>query len=562
MSNKLSYAIIFAAGVTLASCNSKMSQFKADYFNVNPNPLEVVGQKVPATVTANVPPKFFVKNAEVTVTPTLVYEGGSATSAPYTFQGEKVRGNNPVVNYANGGTMTIPVSYDYIPEMIKSDLVLNFEVVQGGKKYVLPAVTVANGVVATAALTDVATINPASAQDKFQRIINEKYSADIRFLINRANIRESELKTPEMQSFNQDLLSANRDSSRVIEEINISSYASPDGALDFNTRLAEERETTTQAYLKDRLKKDNITEFGELTAQFTPEDWEGFQRLVAASDIQDKDLIISVLSMYKDPEQRETEIRNISNVFEQVADQILPQLRYSRLTASVNVIGRSDEQLNKQFDTDPSKLSVDELLYTATLTNDNDRKKAIYEACIRQYPDDYRAYNNLGRIQFQEKDFTAAEANFARATRLNPNAPEISMNEGVIALLKNDYNTANQKFGNAGGVKELDEALGTYYLLQGDNNAAARAFGDVKSNNAAVAQILTKDYSKARNTLSGISNPDATTYYLMAVLGARTNNENAVMSNLRQAIKLDDSLAKQAMNDIEFSKFNLSSVLN
>lgn len=562
MSKKLSYAIVVAAGTVLMSCNSKMNQFKADYFNVNPNPLEVVGRKVPATVTANVPPKFFVKNAEVTVTPTLVYEGGSATSVPYTFQGEKVRGNNPVVSYSNGGTMTIPVSYDYVPEMIKSDLVLNFEVVQGGKKYVLPAVTVANGVVATAALTDVATINPASAQDKFQRIINEKYSADIRFLINRANIRESELKTPEMQAFNQDLLSANRDSSRVIEEINISSYASPDGSLEFNTKLAEERETTTQAYLKNKLKKDNITEFGELTAQFTPEDWEGFQRLVAASDIQDKDLIISVLSMYKDPEQRETEIRNIANVFDQVADQILPQLRYSRLTASVNVIGRSDEQLNKQFDTDPSKLSVDELLYTATLTNNNDRKKAIYEACIRQYPDDYRAYNNLGRIQFQEKDFTAAEANFARATRLNPNAPEMKMNEGVIALLKNDYNTANQKFGNAGGVKELDEALGTYYLLQGDNNAAARAFGDVKSNNAAVAQILTKDYSKAQSTLSGISEPDATTYYLKAVLGARTNNESAVTTNLRQAIKLDDSLAKLAMNDIEFSKFNLASVLN
>ncbi len=563
MKLRLSYVMAGAALMLLATgCSKKMSQFKADYFNVNPNPLEVVGTSVPATVTANVPAKFFVKNAEVTVTPYLVYDGGEEASAAYTFQGEKVRGNNPVIGYDYGGMFTIPVNYAYKPEMLKSELQLGFTVNQGSKQYVLPRVTVANGVIATAALADAATVHPATAADKFQRVINEKYTADIRFLINQANVRAGETNSDAMQAFNQGLREAAADSSRVIEEINISSYASPEGSLDFNTRLAENREKNTSAYLRDQLKRDNITEFGELTADFTPEDWEGFQKLVAASDIQDKELILSVLSMYKDPEEREREIRNMASIFDQLADQILPQLRYSRLTASINVIGKSDDEIISLYSTDPSQLSIDELLYCATLTNDNDTKKAIYTTCTRQYPDDYRGYNNLGMTQYIDQDYAAAKASFAKAAQLAPNAPEVQMNNGLLALLDNDYSTASRSFGNAGGVSELGDAMGVYYLMNGDANQAVKAFGDSKSNNAALAQILTKDYSTAGKTLDAITNPDATTYYLKAIVGARTNNENMVLSNLRQAIKLDDSLATQALNDLEFSRFNLSGVIN
>lgn len=547
--------------IMLTGCSKKLKGFEADYFTVNPNPLEVVGDRVPATVTARVPAKFFVKNAQVTVTPYLVFEGKEVASQPYSFQGEKVRGNNPVISYDNGGSVTIPVMYEYEPEMMKSQLELAFNVTQGKKQYVLPRVKVANGVVATAALADASTVTPALAPDKFQRIINEKYNADIHFLINQANIRDGQLKTAEMLTLNEKIKDASADKQREIEEINISSYASPEGALDLNTRLAENREKNTSAYMKNQLKKDKITEFGELTANFTPEDWEGFQKLVSASNIQDKELILSVLSMYKDPEQREKEIRNLSSIFDQLADQILPQLRKSRITASINVIGKSDQELMDYFQKNPEKLTIDELLYTATLYDNNADKKKVYNKAAELYPNDYRAYNDLGLAQYVDGDYDAARSNFAQAARLNPAASEPQMNLGLVSLLNKDYRQANQKFGSAAGLDELGDAMGTYYLMTGDANSAVRAFGDAKSNNAALAQILTKNYSKAKSTLGSINNPDAMTYYLTAILGARTNNDSMVSSNLRQAVKLDRTLAQRALNDLEFKNFNLSTIL-
>ena len=560
--NKFSgFALFVGSTMLLTGCSKKMNQFAADYFTTNPNPLEVVGTHVPATVTGHIPAKFFVKNATVSVTPVLVYGSTEEMASPMTFQGEKVRGNNPVISYDNGGTVTIPVNYLYQPAMQKSELYLNFTVDQKGKQYVLPRVKVANGVVATAALANAATLTPATANDKFQRIINEKYSADIHFLINRANLRESELNSDEVLRLNRDIRAAANDDARQIEEINILSYASPDGTLAFNTQLAQEREINTKKYVTNNLKKDKVTEFGELTANFTPEDWEGFQKLVAASNIQDKDLILSVLKMYKDPEQREREIRNLSSVFDELADEILPQLRYSRITASINVIGKSDDELNKAYDTDPSTLTVDELLYTATLTDDLNRKKAIYTAATRLFPNDYRGFNNVGKVQYQQGDYDAAMASFKKAARIDANAPEAQMNQGLVALVNDDLRAANNAFGKAAGLDDLSPALGLLYLKTGNPSAAVKAFGNDKSNNAALAQILNKDYSTAKSTLAAISAPDATTYYLMAVLGARTGNEQMVTSNLRQAVKLDKNLAAQAANDLEFARYNISSAL-
>lgn len=560
MNFKSILAIASCSTILLTGCSKKMNQFNADYFTVNPNPLEVVGDRVPATVTANIPAKFFLKNAEVTVTPYLVFDGEEVASQAYSFQGEKVRGNAPVISYDRGQSVTIPVMYNYQPEMIKSQLALAFTVRQGGKQYVLPRVVVANGVIATAALADAGTVTPAIAPDRFQRIINEKYAADILFLINRSNIRKGQLETEEIEDLNNEIVSAKNASNREIKEINISSYASPDGTYAFNSKLAQERENSTKAYLNDQLKKDNITEFGELTAQFTPEDWEGFQKLVAKSDIQDKDLILSVLSMYKDPEQREKEIRNLSSVFDQLAETILPQLRYSRITASIDVIGKSDQEIMELFQTNPRALSVDEILYAATLTDNNAQKLKIYDTAARQYPNDYRTFNDLGVAQFIAGDFDAAQASFAQAARLAPSEAQPQLNLGLASLRNKDFRDAKQKFGNAAGLNELGEATGTLYLMQGDINAANKAFGNSKSNNAALAQILAKNYSQAKSTLAGVASPDATTYYLYAVLGARTNNESMVKDNLQKAIKLDHTYAAKAAKDLEFANFNISNI--
>ncbi len=562
MNKKICLTVAVASAVLLSSCGKKLGQLSSDYFNTNPNPLEVVGEKVPATITGNLPAKYFQKNAVLTVTPILVYNGTETASQPYTFQGEKVRGNNPVISYDNGGTITIPTSYVYTPEMAQADLELAFSVEQGKKQYVLPRVKVANGVIATAAMADASTVNPALGADAFQRIINEKYAADIKFLINQANIRSGELSTDAMKELRDRINATAGDSSLVLNEINIQSYASPDGAYDFNERLAENREKNTRSYMTSQLKKDKVTEFGELTANFTAEDWEGFQRLVSQSDIQDKDLILEVLRMYQDPEQREREIHNISNVFEKLADEILPQLRYSRITASIDVIGKSDAEINQLFDKDPKALSLEEMLYCATLTDDNARRMAIYKKATELYPNDYRTWNDLGMTQYVAREYANAKTSFTKAAQLAPAGSEPRMNLGLIELVEGNYPAAKNYFGSAAGPAELNDALGVYYLKVGDNNAAARAFGDSKSNNAALAQILTKDYTKAKQTLAGISKPDATTYYLMAVLGARTNNEQMINTNLRQAVRLDSSLASKAAKDLEFANFNLANALN
>lgn len=550
--------MLLGAAIALTSCSKKLGQLSSDYFTTNPNPLEVVGEKVPATVTARIPAKYFRKNAELTVTPYLTYADGETASTSYTWQGEKVRGNNPVVSYENGGTVTIPVSYDYIPAMATCQLELAFTAQQGSKTYVLPRVTVANGVVATAALASASTVTPAIAADKFQRIIQEKVDADILFLINQANIRDSELRSSAVTGLHERISEANADERQEIEEINIQSYASPDGKYEYNQKLAEKRENATKSYMDQQLKG---VSFGELTADFTPEDWEGFRRLVSESKIQDKDLILSVLSMYSDPEEREREIHNLSSVFEQLAEEILPKLRYSRISAKINVIGKSDDEIAEAYANNPSSLSVDEILYYATLTDSAEKRAEIYSTAAEIYPTDYRTFNNLGMAQYQLGDYNAASKSFAQAARLAPAAAEPQMNLGLSSLQSGNYEDAQSRFGNAAGVPELSEALGVYYLKQGDNAAAARAMEGVTSNNAALAQILTKDYSTAKKTLAAIADPDATTYYLMAVLGARTNNESMLSNSLRQAVKLDPSMAAKAAEDIEFSHFNLSGIL-
>ncbi|MCM1153288.1 MAG: hypothetical protein NC328_06515 [Muribaculum sp.] len=557
MKKTIAIVALSAAVVGLNSCSKKLGQFSSDFFSTVPTPLETVGEQVPGTVYGNIPAKFMVKNAKVTATPQLRWADGSVNAAPVVFQGENVRDNGQVVAY-KGGTVTIPFNMAYVPEMANSDLYLTFNVDQNGKEYTLEPVKVGRGVIATSTLASAATVKPAIASDNFQKVISEKYSAEIHFLINQANVRADQTKKADYIDLNKKLLEANAAPNMEIAGVEVNSYASPEGSLAFNTQLAEKREQNTNALMENQLKKDKITEFGELTSSFTPEDWEGFQKLVEKSNIQDKDLILSVLSMYKDPEQREQEIRNLSSVFNELADQILPQLRYSRVQATINVIGKSDEELIRLFDTDPSKLTEDEILYVATLTDDNTKKMQVYDKATQVYPDSWRAVNNLGATQYAAGKYKEAESTFSRAARMNPSSKEVAMNQGLEAMLQNDLNKANELFGAAAGVPENKDALGVYYLATGELAKANTAFGDAKTNNAALAQLLAKDYAAAKSTLAAIPNPDATTYYLTAVLGARTHNDTMVMSNLRQAVKLDRNLLKRAKSDLEFANFNLS----
>ena len=560
MTKKLYLPFLMAMIVALmTSCSKKMGELSSDYFTVTPQVLEAVGGKVPATINGKFPEKYFNKKAVVEVTPVLKWNGGEAKGQSAVFQGEKVEGNDQTISYKMGGSYTMKTSFDYVPEMAKSELYLEFKATVGKKTVTIPAVKVADGVISTSEMLEqtLGSANPANGDDAFQRIIKEKHDANIMFLIQQANVRASELKTA--KEFGKEVKNIDEAENKKISNIEISAYASPDGGVKLNTTLAENREKNTVNYMKKSLKKGKID--ADMTAEFTAQDWEGFKELVSKSNIQDKELILNVLSMYSDPEQREREIKNMSSVFKVLAEEILPQLRYSRITASVNVIGKSDEEISKLAKEDAKALSVDELLYAATLVKTNKEKAAIYAKVVEIYPNDYRGYNNLGMVQYEEGDLAAAQNNFAKAARIAPNTPEVAMNQGLISLANNDYAKAEQAFGKSAGVEELNEALGVFYMKKGDYNAAVKAFGDVKSNNAALAQILTKDYSKAKATLAGVEAPNANTYYLMAVLGARTNNEQMVVSNLKKSISMDSSKAQQAATDLEFAKFDIASLV-
>ena len=553
MTKKLYLPLLMAMVVALfSSCSKKMGELSADYFTVTPQVLEAVGGKVPATINGKFPEKYFNKKAVVEVTPVLKWNGGEAKGQPATFQGEKVEGNDQTISYKMGGSYTMKTSFDYVPEMAKSELYLEFKATIGKKVVTIPAVKVADGVISTSELVNntLGNANPALGEDAFQRIIKEKHDANIMFLIQQANIRSSELKTA--KEFNKEVANVNEAANKKISNIEVSAYASPDGGVSLNTTLAENREDNTTKMLSKDLKKAKID--APIDAKYTAQDWEGFQELVSKSNIQDKELILRVLSMYQDPAQREQEIKNISSVYKTLADEILPQLRRSRLTLNYEIIGKSDEEIAKLASSNPSELNIEELLYAATLTNDPAKQEAIYTQATKQFPNDYRAFNNLGKLAYQAGNVDKAESYFKKAASVNA-SPEVNMNLGLVSLMKGDKTAAEAYFGKAAGTKELGESMGNLYIAQGQYERAVNSFGDSKTNSAALAQILAKDYNKAKNTLANVERPDAYTDYLMAVLGARTNNSSMVTSSLKSAVAKDPSLAKKAATDLEFAKY-------
>ncbi len=553
MTKKLYLPLLMAMVVALfSSCSKKMGELSADYFTVTPQVLEAVGGKVPATINGKFPEKYFNKKAVVEVTPVLKWNGGEAKGQPATFQGEKVEGNDQTISYKMGGSYTMKTSFDYVPEMAKSELYLEFKATIGKKVITIPAVKVADGVISTSELVNntLGNANPALGEDAFQRIIKEKHDANIMFLIQQANIRSSELKTA--KEFNKEVANVNEAANKKISNIEVSAYASPDGGVSLNTTLAENRENNTTKLLSKDLKNAKID--APIDAKYTAQDWEGFQELVSKSNIQDKELILRVLSMYQDPAQREQEIKNISSVYKTLADEILPQLRRSRLTLNYEIIGKSDEEIAKLASSNPSELTVEELLYAATLTSDPAKQEAIYAQATKQFPNDYRGYNNLGKLAYQAGNIDKAESYFKKAASINA-TPEVNMNSGLVSLMKGDKVAAETYFGKAAGTKELGESMGNLYIAQGQYERAVNSFGDSKTNSAALAQILAKDYNKAKNTLANVERPDAYTDYLMAVLGARTNNSSMVTNSLKSAVAKDPSLAKKAATDLEFAKY-------
>ena len=545
---------LFASVMVFAILTSCGAPVQPEKVEVNPSPLTVVGNQVDADITATFPVKKFGKKAVLTVTPVLKYNGTEVKGKAVTYVGEKAKENGTVVSYKEGGKFTMKASFEYVPEMAKSELYLRFTAKNGNKTVEVPEMKVADGVIATAKLAEAEDVPAQVTADKFQRIIQEVQEADIKFLIQQTNLRNSELKSQALCDLNAAIKDADTTANKAINKLEVAGYASPDGEEGLNEKLANTRQNNAQKYLQKQLKKAKVD--AAIESNVTAEDWAGFQAAMEASNIQDKELVLRVLSMYSDPEEREAQIKNLSVAFKTIAEEVLPALRRSRLILTTDLIGKSDEEIAALAANDPAALNVEELLYAATLTNDLAAKLDIYKKAVAQYGADYRTHNNLGMVYFEQGNVAEAARCYAKALQIEPNNADVNYNAALAAMAQNDLEKAEAYLGKAAGTQgNLNAAMGTLYTMKGDYEAAKNAYGNSASNNAAVQQILNADYEAALQTLNKVEKPNATTAYLKAVVGARQNDRNAVYANVKAAIQQDANLKAKAQNDIEFAKY-------
>ena len=539
--------------LALSSCSNKMV-LTADNFEVVPNPLETQTGMVPSTINGSFPEKFMKKKAVVTVIPELRYAGQTTQGQSATFQGEKVLGNNQTISYRLGGRYTMRSTVPYNDDMQKSELWMTFKAYKGKKEIQIPAVKVANGVIATSELYKKTLLSDGGCQavDSFQRVKAQKQEANIKFLVNQANLRKSELKNNSVTEFVEMLKKINADREGFnLSNVEVQAYASPEGGFKFNDKLAGKRQNVSEKYVKDQLKKTKMN--ANIDAHYTAQDWDGFQRLVQASNLQDKDVILRVLSMYKDPEEREQQIRNMSAAFRELADGILPELRRSRLIINYETIGRSDDQIQEQYNADAAKLSADELLYFASLQDTQADQEKVYKKTAELYDKDYRAYNNLATIALSKGDKAAAASYLAKALALDANSAESNANKGLMSLAAGNMAEAEAAIAKGATSETTAYAQGVLSLAKGNYAQAQKLFGDKKTNSAALAQLLAKDYNAASKTLDKVENADAMTDYLHAIVAARRGNKFAATSYLKEALKKDPSLKAYADNDLELA---------
>ena len=547
-----------ASLMLMTACSSKLGALSADNFKVNPKPLETRGGHVEATVDGIFPEKYMNRKAVVKVTPELRYQTANGQQiehgASSTFQGEKVMGNDRVISYKLGGHYSMKPDFVYQPDMMQSELWMTFTARVGNKMVEIPAVKVADGVKATSELyrkTLVGTA-PILAADSFQRISQVKQEANIKFLVAQTQLRKSELQSTSVTDFLRLLTQINNErESMVLNNIEVSAYASPEGTFAINNRLASGRQDVSEQFVRQQLRSSNLS--AHVDTRYTAEDWEGFQQLVRASDIQDKDVILRVLSMYDDPEEREQQIRNMSEAFRELSEGILPELRRARLIANYEVVGRSDQQIQEQLKADPKELNVEELLYAATLTSDQNEQMRIYQEAVKEYAADPRAYNNIGRIYYMQGNYDRARKFFQQALSVDNKLDEANANLGLLELMNGNVAEAQNYIASASGSPVTAEAVGLLHLAQGNYALSEQDFGDVASNNAALAQILNRNYTKAEQTLGRVENKDAMTDYLRAILYARKGNKGVAGTFLRSAISKDSSLEAFAKRDLELT---------
>ena len=552
---------IIAAALLIAGCGGP--QKMADNaslvkYTVTPDPLETHGGKVAVAVDVTYPEKYFHKKAIVTATPVLMYEGGETELKSETLQGEAVEDNYKVISNASGGSFQYADEVEFTEEMMRSELMVRGKAIVGNKEVDLPAVKIADGIITTPYLVKKEPRTIAFG-DNFKRIVPEENVADIHYIINRYDVRNSELKGDDIAAMKEFIREANSNERIEMKGIEVSAYASPDGELDLNTKLSGNREGSASRYLKRELKNAKVAvpedeEFFSLLS--TPEDWDGFKELMEASEIQDKDLILRVLSMYSDPVVREKEIKNISEAFEEIKVDILPRLRRSKFTVNVEKVGWSDEEIKQWVAENIDTLGLEELLYSASLYEDNETKLKVYGKAWEKHPQCVRAANNVGCVKLAMDDLDGAKQAFEAAKGIKDHNI-VKNNLGVVAMKEGDIETAQNLFTSAMGAgSEVNYNLGIIKIVEGDYEAAKSYFGAEENFNNALVILLNGNHSHAIEMLRKLDDdPKGRNEYLMAVAAARDDDVEIMFNALRTAVAKNDKWKGHAAKDVEFFKY-------
>jgi tetratricopeptide (TPR) repeat protein len=561
MKNFRSYFILILGAAILSSC-SGLNKMKKNSnlvkYEVTPKVLETHAGTVTVTIKGTYPAKYFDKKTTVTATPVLTYNGGeTAFDKVQVLQGESVQANNKVIT-ATGGDFTYTATIPYKDAMRMSELVLRLKAQRGKKNLDFDQVKIADGVIATSTLVDKSDFRAISMKDNYVRIIPEAQLADIHYQINKADINSKELKAEDIALLKEYIKSVSTDPNRQLKSTEISSYASPDGTMKINAPLAEKRGSTADKFIKKEFKTiDAAKNEGFFNEKTTPEDWDGFKSEVEKSSIQDKELILRVLSMYSDPDVREKEIKNMSSAFEVLKTDILPKLRRSKLAVNADRIGRTDEQILSQMRSDPKVLGVEEMLHAAVLTSDPNEQLKFYQATAEAFPKCIRAKNNMGITYMTLGKFDEGIAELEKAKAIQNN-DVVKNNLGFASLAKGDVAKAEEYFNSmTAATPESKYGLGVIAITKGEYDKAVNFFGNDGGYNLALAQLLKGDVNKAKSTLDAMktTNKNGMPSYLKAVVGARLDDKSYMASNLKDAVAAKADWKAYAKTDLEFAKF-------
>ena len=540
---KFLYVLASAAAAFGCSSAAKMAELAENVqITCDPEVLEVVAGEIDALVTVTYPDKYFNPNAILEVTPVLLFEGGEAEMRPLRYQGDKVKDNYKTVS-SKGQTVRERVHFEYEEGMESARLVLRGKVKYNDKSWDLPVRKVADGCNTTYMLVNKGGNVPYKS-DNYQEILIQTEEGQILYGINSADVSGKELNSKSVKDFQAALDEIQSNSRKTLVGTEVVAYASPDGGEKLNTSLSEKRSKTGgQAF--DKVTKGKET--GETTVKSVGQDWEGFQELVAKSDIEDKDLILRVLNMYSDPAVRESEIKNISEVYTSLKSSVLPELRRARFIANVEYQNYSSDELLLLVEENSDVLDEEALLRAASLVQDPAKKADLYRKAIDKYGSD-RARFNLGAALLSAGKTAEAEKAF---NSVKEKDADVDNALGVVALRNGNLDAAAKYFKKSGTTAAQDNQA-VADILGGEYAKAAKELSGQKGFNAALAQVLADDPDAALKALD-CDCPKAD--YLRAVIAARQGDAEKVASLLDKVAKADKALYARAAKDVEFAQY-------